>query len=142
MKMSIALTAVTLVLLAGCSSQASRMAECEAQGVSKDACYIAEKNHQASIQNAAENAALRNAAAQYGQTAKKSKKLVARIHGVDIKIYPDDKQGYIESTAAALIEENEYAQVYQKGVFTATWYKKTNKIILLRDGQLVGRSKA
>ncbi|AHM73469.1 hypothetical protein [Yersinia hibernica] len=137
-KFSILLLAVAL---AGCSSQASRMAECEAQGVSKDACYIAEKNHQASIQNAAETQALRNAAAQYGQAAQKSKMLMAHIDGVDIKIYPVDKQGYIESTAAALIEENEFAQVYQKGIFTATWYKKTNKITLLRNGQLVGRTK-
>jgi len=29
-------------LLAGCASPAQRMAECQAQGISKDACYQAE----------------------------------------------------------------------------------------------------
>lgn len=58
----IALGAVTFGLLDGCSSQASRMAECEAQGISRDACYIAEKNRQATINASAEKQALENAA--------------------------------------------------------------------------------
>lgn len=58
----IALGAVTFGLLAGRSSQASRMAECEAQGISRDACYIAEKNRQATINASAEKQALENAA--------------------------------------------------------------------------------
>ena len=49
------------VLLAGCASPAQRMAECQAQGISKDACYQAEQNRQASIMNAAEKQALENA---------------------------------------------------------------------------------
>ncbi|MFQ2603155.1 hypothetical protein ACK30G_09815 [Aeromonas caviae] len=48
-------------LLAGCASPAQRMAECQAQGISKDACYQAEQNRQASIMNAAEKQALENA---------------------------------------------------------------------------------
>lgn len=52
-------------LLAGCSSTASRMAECEAQGVSKDACYIAEQNRKATINAAAEKQAMENAQALY-----------------------------------------------------------------------------
>lgn len=142
MKRLITLAALSAALLAGCSTQASRMAECEAQGVSKDTCYLVEKNHQASIENAAESQALRNAAAQYGQVTQKHQKIQVRIKGIDIKIYPQDKQAWIESTAAALIEENEHAQVYQKGVFTAVWYKLTHKIMLLRDGHLIGKAKA
>lgn len=141
MKKIIILTFLSATLLVGCSTQASRMAECEAQGVSKDACYIAEKNHQDSIENAAESQALRNAAAQYGQTTHKPKKMQVYIKGVEIKIYPQDKQAWIESTAAALTEENEHVQVYQKGIFTAIWYKLTHKIMLLRDGHLVGKSR-
>ncbi|KFC81031.1 Uncharacterised protein [Ewingella americana] len=137
--------AMSLVLVAmaaaGCSSSASRMADCQAQGISKDACYIAEQNRQASINSAAENAALRNAAAQYAQAAPKYKKVTARIDGIDIKIYPADKQGYIESTAAALIEENADAQVYQKGIFTAIWYKRTHQVALMRDGKFVAKTK-
>ncbi|VEI65798.1 Uncharacterised protein [Serratia fonticola] len=131
---------VIAILLAGCTSTASRMAECEAQGVSKDTCYLAEQNRQTAIYAAAEKQALENAAKQYAQSAK-GKTLQARIAGIDIKISPDIKQGYIEQTAAALTEENQYAQVYQKGVYTAIWYRQKHKIVLLRDGQIVGSAK-
>lgn len=131
---------VIAILLAGCTSTASRMAECEAQGVSKDTCYLAEQNRQTAIYPAAEKQALENAAKQYAQSAK-SKTLQARIAGIDIKISPDIKQGYIEQTAAALTEENQDAQVYQKGVYTAIWYRQKHKIVLLRDGQIVGSAK-
>lgn len=131
---------VIAILLAGCTSTASRMAECEAQGVSKDTCYLAEQNRQTAIYAAAEKQALENAAKQYAQSAK-SKTLQARIAGIDIKISPDIKQGYIAQTAAALTEENQYAQVYQKGVYTAIWYRQKHKIVLLRDGQIVGSAK-
>lgn len=136
---------MSLVLVAmaaaGCSSSALRMADCQAQGVSKDACYVAEQNRQASITNAAEVAALRNAAAQYGQAAHHYKKVIVQIDGIDIKIYPDDKQAYIESTAAALIEENAHAQVYQKGIFTAIWYKISHQVALMRNGKFVAKTK-
>lgn len=59
------LVGVMASLLAGCSSTASRMAECEAQGVSKDACYIAEQNRKATINAAAEKQAMENAQALY-----------------------------------------------------------------------------
>jgi hypothetical protein len=131
---------VIAILLAGCTSTASRMAECEARGVSKETCYLAEQNRQTAIYAAAEKQALENAAKQYAQSAK-SKTLQARIAGIDIKISPDIKQGYIEQTAAALTEENQYAQVYQKGVYTAIWYRQKHKIVLLRDGQIVGSAK-
>lgn len=48
-------------LLAGCQSSADRMYECEAQGVSRDACYVAEQNRKANINSAAEKQALENA---------------------------------------------------------------------------------
>lgn len=131
---------VIAILLAGCTSTASRMAECEAQGVSKDTCYLAEQNRQTAIYAAAEKQALENAAKQYAQSTK-SKTLQARIAGINIKISPDIKQGYIEQTAATLTEENQYAQVYQKGVYTAIWYRQKHKIVLLRDGQIVGSAK-
>lgn len=38
---------VPILLVAGCSTAASRMAECEAQGISRDTCYMAEQNRQA-----------------------------------------------------------------------------------------------
>jgi len=130
--------ATTLVLLAGCSSQASRMADCQAQGISKDACYIAEQNRQTAVQNTAMKQAMENAAKQYAQTAKRV--VHVRIKDIDIKIFPADKQGYIESTAAALDEDNADAQVYRKGIFTAIYYKRTHKVVLMRAGQIYGRT--
>ena len=62
---------VSVLILAGCSSQASRMQECENQGISRDTCYIAEQNRQSAINAAAEKQALENAARQYGQASHK-----------------------------------------------------------------------
>lgn len=61
-----------MLFIAGCSSQASRMAECQNQGISKDACYMAEQNRQATTNASAEAQALQNArhAVQYAQAAK------------------------------------------------------------------------
>ena len=53
---------MSAVFLAGCSSPAQRMAACEAQGVSKDTCYLSEQNRQQGINNAALSAAYANAA--------------------------------------------------------------------------------
>lgn len=75
-KMLMTVVAVSVVL-AGCSSPAQRMAECEAQGISKDTCYLAGHNRQDSINSAAQNAAYanaRDAAAGTGVWAKKDKK--------------------------------------------------------------------
>ncbi|MBV7414958.1 hypothetical protein [Aeromonas sp. sif2433] len=48
-------------LMAGCSSPAQRMADCQAQGISKDTCYLAEQNRQTVILGAAEKQAMENA---------------------------------------------------------------------------------
>lgn len=56
--------AVAVLSLTGCSSPAQRMSACMAQGVSRDACYLAEQNRQAAIAAAAEKQALENARSQ------------------------------------------------------------------------------
>ncbi|MFH7825379.1 hypothetical protein [Kluyvera chengduensis] len=61
-KMMVLAVLVGSAALAGCSSPAQRMAACEAQGVSKDTCYLSEQNRQQSINNAAMTAAYANAA--------------------------------------------------------------------------------
>ncbi|MBV7585501.1 hypothetical protein KW851_21900 [Pseudomonas sp. PDM33] len=63
MRAVFALTFITLIL-AGCSSPAQRMSTCLAQGVSRDACYLAEQNRQAAVTAAAEKQALENASSQ------------------------------------------------------------------------------
>ncbi|TBX36903.1 hypothetical protein EYY67_01900 [Rahnella victoriana] len=132
------LVIAALTLLSGCSTQASRMADCQSQGISKDTCYMAEQNRQTSIQSVALKQAMENSAKQYAQATKKV--VHARIKGIDVKIFPADKQGYIEGTAAYLDEDNADAQVYRKGIFTAIYYKRTHKLVLMRDGQIYGRT--
>lgn len=79
---SFILSLMAFMILSGCTSPAQRMANCEAQGISKDTCYLSEQNRQQSINNAAEAAALNNAAqavrhqyvpTQHGQSAKRQK---------------------------------------------------------------------
>ncbi|TKU42621.1 hypothetical protein FDX24_06510 [Citrobacter sp. wls716] len=48
-------------VLAGCSTEASRMNDCGNKGVSREACYVAEQNRQATINAAAEKQAMENA---------------------------------------------------------------------------------
>ncbi len=48
-------------LLAGCSSPAQRMADCQAQGISKDTCYLAEQNRQTALQATYQKQAMENA---------------------------------------------------------------------------------
>ena len=50
------------LFVAGCTSPAQRMAACEAQGISKDTCYLSEQNRQQGINNASLTAAYANAA--------------------------------------------------------------------------------
>lgn len=52
-------------VLAGYSIEASRMNDCENKGVSRDACYVAEQNRQATINAAAEKQAMENAQSLY-----------------------------------------------------------------------------
>ncbi|WP_281549675.1 hypothetical protein [Kluyvera cryocrescens] len=61
-KLMVLAVLMSAVFLAGCSSPAQRMAACEAQGVSKDTCYLSEQNRQQGINNAALTAAYANAA--------------------------------------------------------------------------------
>ena len=60
------LAALMLVvgILAGCSTEAQRMAQCEAKGISRDTCYLSEQNRQQGINDAALKQALENAKAQ------------------------------------------------------------------------------
>lgn len=64
--------AMALSTLAGCTTQADRMAKCEAQGISRDTCYLAEQNRTIALNTAAEKQAMENAAAavQHAQAAK------------------------------------------------------------------------
>ncbi|AVY98425.1 MULTISPECIES: hypothetical protein [Enterobacteriaceae] len=66
------MVAIAVSALSACSSPAERMAKCEAQGVSRDTCYLAEQNRTTTMNAVAEKQALENAAnaVQHGQSAK------------------------------------------------------------------------
>jgi uncharacterized protein YceK len=72
MKKFLLMMSVT-VALAGCTTEASRRADCEAKGVSRDTCYLAEQNRQTAILGASEKQALENAQAAYPQHAQDAK---------------------------------------------------------------------
>ncbi|WP_247649071.1 hypothetical protein [Enterobacter bugandensis] len=59
-KIALATFALTVV---GCKSTTERIYECEAQGISRDACYTAEQNRQATLNAAAQKQAYENASA-------------------------------------------------------------------------------
>ncbi|AXF58485.1 hypothetical protein DVA43_02400 [Leclercia sp. W6] len=67
----ILLVGMVATLLAGCVSEEQRLAQCQAKGVSRDACYVADQNRQAALNAAAEKQALENAheAVQHSQAA-------------------------------------------------------------------------
>lgn len=60
-KLMLVMVVVAAGTLAGCSSPAQRMADCQAQGISKDTCYLAEQNRQNSINSVAMKQAMENA---------------------------------------------------------------------------------
>lgn len=129
---------ISIALLAGCSTQASRMSDCESQGISKDACYIAEQNKQASVTNAAETAALRNAAKSVEQTTYQPFK--THLAGLNIEANAQG-QMYVDGKPALITEDNVDAIAYQQGGFDIIHYKRTHKLFVLQNGKIVGRGK-
>lgn len=115
------------------------MSECESKGISKDTCYLAEQNRQASINNAAEATALQNAAKQYAQAAHKTVK--THLAGLDIRINAQN-QMYVDGKPALITEQNEDATTYQQGIFNIIHYTKTHKLFVLQDGKIIGKGKA
>ncbi|MBP2156688.1 hypothetical protein [Erwinia rhapontici] len=131
---------VAAVLFAGCSSQASRLASCEAQGISRDACYLAEQNRQAAIVGAAENQALRNASTVkfHAQSAHKVK--VWKGYGVVVK---QDSLGIVsvEGKPAVLTESAPNGtKSYQQGLFDVVFYP-SGKVWLIKSGVVQGALK-
>ncbi|EDD0902676.1 hypothetical protein GAV44_23280 [Salmonella enterica subsp. enterica serovar Newport] len=128
------IVAAIAVALSGCTSQASRIADCQAEGISRDACYMAEKDRQNSINAAAaEKQALENAA-QIAQSAHKKGKgtTVKHYQGLEIA---RDKAGIvkIDGLPALPIETNDKAIVYQQGLHKFVWYTNGKVAVLEND---------
>lgn len=141
---------VGCLILAGCSSSASRMADCEAQGISRDTCYLSEQNRQQSINAAAEKQAMENAAnaVQHAQATHKVpadykpgnlKPISVKALGIEFK-RTRDGFAYIDGKAAAHDEAEATADVYSVGLTTVIVYK-SGRIIAMQNGQLLGRLK-
>lgn len=127
----------TCSLLAGCTSESQRLANCEAKGISRDTCYLAEQNRQASINAVYEKQALENAAAavQHGQNAKVKMKHFA---GMEIKSTSTGLS--IDGKPAAVIEKNKDATVYQQGLYNFIVYAN-GKIAVTQEGVFKGYAK-
>ncbi|BDH45359.1 lipoprotein [Salmonella enterica subsp. enterica serovar Choleraesuis] len=129
-------------MVAGCSSPASRMADCESQGISRDTCYMAEQNRQNAINAAAEKQALENAreaTSQHAQNAKRFPAVTKHYQGMEIK---RDKQGIVtvDGKPAAQGETNDDAVVYTQGLYTVIFYK-TGKVAVMKDNVFQGFAK-
>ncbi|KAA0263963.1 hypothetical protein [Hafnia alvei] len=120
--------------LAACSSPAERMAKCESQGISKDACYIAEQSRENAINSAAEKQALENAQKQYAQATHKS--VVKTGFGVTVKRGTDGIVT-VDGKPAALDEKNADASVYSQGNYQVIFYTK-GKVALMENRQFKG----
>ncbi|HEX4502509.1 MAG TPA: hypothetical protein VH187_15325 [Scandinavium sp.] len=141
MKKFLLMMSVTAAL-AGCTSEASRMADCEAKGVSRDTCYLAEQNRQTAILGASEKQALENAQAaypQHAQDAKKSSAFTKHYDGITIK---RDRLGIVtvDGKPAAQDETNADATVYSQGFYTVIVYK-TGKVAVMKDNVFQGYAK-
>ncbi|MEZ2696908.1 hypothetical protein ACBQ19_18500 [Hafnia alvei] len=128
------LIGVAAGLLASCSSPADRMAKCESQGISKDACYIAEQSREYAINSAAEKQALENAQKQYAQATHKS--VVKTGYGVTVKRGADGIVT-VDGKPAALDEKNADASVYSQGNYQVIFYTK-GKVALMENRQFKG----
>lgn len=124
-------------LLVGCQSSAQRMADCEAQGVSRDACYIAEQNRKATINAAAEKQALENAAhaVQYAQAVH----IKNSYRGYGVVFAVDTKTGHatLNNHLCAVDEITPDAITYSQGLQQVIKYR-TGKVALMTQGQFTG----
>ena len=129
-------------LLAGCSNQASRMADCEANGISRDACYMAEQNRQSSINSVAEKQALENAKSLYPQNAQTAKKVSTFTKQFNSMVIKRDKLGIVtvDGKPAAQDEVTAEATTYSQGLSTIIVYK-SGKVAVMQDGQFQGYAK-
>lgn len=131
-----------LMMLAGCSTPSSRMAECEAQGISRDTCYLAEQNRQSAINSAAEKQALENAQALYPQKAQSAKISLAFTRHYDGMVIKRDAQGIVtvDGKPAAQDESDIDATAYSQGLYSIIVYK-TGKVAVMKSGVFEGYAK-
>lgn len=111
--------------------------ELRGEGISRDTCYLAEQNRQASMNAAYEKQALENAAAavQHSQSAKVKTR---HFNGMEIKGTSTGLS--IDGKAAAVIEKNKDATVYQQGLYNFIVYAN-GKIAVTQDGVFKGYAK-
>lgn len=135
---SIFLTVSGAAILAGCTSPAQRIAQCEANGISKDACYIAEQNKQTVTNAAAEKQALENTQALFPKQKAQSAKKAKTFNGM--KLVMNSTGLVVDGKPAALDESNADAKTYSQGLYAFIVYK-SGKIAVMQDGKFLGYAK-
>lgn len=126
-------------LLAGCQSSASRMAECQAEGVSRDACYMAEQNRKASVNNAALSQAMSNAqhAVQHGQAARHHEKREWKLGADTFRVNSATGHASLNGQDLAVTEMTADAIVYSSPDVSVIKYT-SGKIALLHSAVFTG----
>lgn len=121
------------LILAGCSSSAQRQAECEAQGISQDTCYLTEQNRKTAVNEAAQKQAMENAQALYPvQKAQSAHRTSEGSHSAasgnksklweGMKLIVSANGLTVDGKPAAEVEKTAKATVYQQGLFNYIVY--------------------
>lgn len=126
---------LAVILLAGCSSPTSRIADCRAQGVSHDTCYLAEQQRQAAILSASEAQAFKKCRSCTTRPA--AKKAIYKGFGMTFRM-SSKNFAYLNDSLCAIDEDNKDATVYQSGLYNVIVYHHTGKVALMKEGQFVG----
>lgn len=134
--MKIVLSSLALSVLVSCTSPTDRMAQCTAQGISKDTCYLAEQNRQSAITAAAEKQALENAREANQITPTAYKAHTYSLEGINLEVRSDGS-AYIDGKPAALDEQEATAKVYSQGLNQFIVYS-SGKVAMMKDRKFVG----
>lgn len=133
------LSLLAIIVLSGCNSSTQRMADCQAQGISRDACYIAEQNRKASILAAVSKQAMENAQAHYPvQHAQWAHRLPEVWTGFGTIVEKRaDSLVYVDGKPATLEETEDTAKVYQQGLYQVIFYRN-GKVQLMKNNVYAG----
>ena len=123
---------LAVILLAGCSSPTSRIADCQAQGVSHDTCYLAEQQRQTAILSASKHRHLKCRSRNNMPSGKKS---IYKGFGMTFRM-SSKNFAYLNDSLCAIDEDNADATVYQSGLYNVIVYHHTGKVALMKKASL------
>ncbi len=113
---SMLLLALSAAIAIGCSSPAQRMAECEAQGISKDACYIAEQKQTGYGERRSGETGAGKMHRLYIPCRKRNPAKKVKIFN-GMKLVTNSTGLTVDGKPAALDESNADAKTYSQGLY-------------------------